>query len=258
MLLKPRVFLHVLYNRGSPPLDARGVVVTSSYSLKEEGYDRSARLWADLLRLGAATLAAEVAVRLVTSTTTLPPLSLVGQTTLRAALELAAQLATSTILAMAILRVRGWYPPPPQPAPEKGNSRLRPPEMRDGRRDGFLPILVPLVLLYTALLPLVLRLLLRIWYAPFPSTYYHPLSLPPGFKMVEHYAPALAAEARALTEAWGTTDRVWAGTRLLGGMSAGFGLRVLLPTRPWETVSIVLAGWTAALSASRLCDLAGV
>jgi len=52
--------------------------------------------------------------------------------------------------------------------------------------------------------------------------------------------------------AWAGVDRVWAGTRLLGGMSAGFGLRVLLPTRPWETTGVVLAGWAAAMLVGRL------
>lgn len=51
---------------------------------------------------------------------------------------------------------------------------------------------------------------------------------------------------------WDHADRVWAGTRLLGGMSAGFGLRILLPTRPWETTGIVLAGWGAAALAGRI------
>lgn len=49
-----------------------------------------------------------------------------------------------------------------------------------------------------------------------------------------------------MSEAWARGDRIWAGTRLLGGMSAGYGLRVLLPTKPWETTLIVLAGWMAA------------
>ncbi len=59
-----------------------------------------------------------------------------------------------------------------------------------------------------------------------------------------------------LNRAWNGADRVWAGTRLLGGMSAGFGLRVLLPTKPWETTGIVLAGWVAAAFVGRMLGAA--
>ncbi|BEJ04340.1 hypothetical protein CcaverHIS641_0201570 [Cutaneotrichosporon cavernicola] len=233
VLLKPRVFLHLLYNRGSPPFDARGVITDSPP--QHGGYDRAAGLRADLVRLGAATLAAEAASRLADR----PELGVL-RVALVAALELTAQLITSTTVTLAILHLRGWYPPT-----SKGIS--------DGRRDGFRPILVPLVLLYTALLPLVLGLVLRIWYTP---TYSDPEF---GFTgLLAAHSPGVAAEVAALAKAWGHTDRVWAGTRLLGGMSAGFGLRVLLPTRPLETVSIVLAGWTAAVAVARLCEVAGL
>lgn len=234
VLLKPRVFLHLLYNRGSPPLDAGGGV-TSSPTNEKDGYDRAAGLRTDLLRLGAATIVADVAVRLADR----PTLGL-ARVALCAGIELAAQLITSTVAALAILRLHGWYPPT-----SKG--------VGDGRRDGFLPILVPLVLLYTALLPLVLRLVLRIWYTPVFSDPALGLT-----GLLADHAPSLAAEVEKFAHAWGHTDRVWAGTRLLGGMSAGFGLRVLLPTRPWETVSIVLAGWTAAVGAARLCEMVGL
>ncbi|CAK9782960.1 hypothetical protein CC85DRAFT_286929 [Cutaneotrichosporon oleaginosum] len=234
VLLKPRVFLHLLYNRGSPPLDARDAS-TLPPTHKSDGYDRAAGLRADLLRLGAATLAADVAVRFADR----PMLSIL-RLALVAAIELAAQLFTSTAAALVILRLHGWYPPT-----SKG--------VGDGRRDGFLPILVPLVLLYTALLPLVLRLVLRIWYMP---TFTEPALSFTG--LLTAHVPGIAAEFENLAHAWGHTDRVWAGTRLLGGMSAGFGLRVLLPTRPWETVSIVLAGWTVALGAARLCEMIGL
>lgn len=221
--------MHLLYNRGSPPLDARGILTFSS-TPEPDGYDRAAGLRADLLRLAIATLAADVAVRLASGGVGIVRVALI------AAIELAAQLVTSTAAALAILHLRGCYRPTNK-------------NVGDGRRDGFLPILVPLVLLYTALLPLVLRLVLRIWYTP---TFSDPALGLTG--LLAAHAPGVAAEVDKLARAWGHTDRVWAGTRLLGGMSAGFGLRVLLPTRPWETVGIVLAGWTAALGAARLCE----
>ena len=110
------------------------------------------------------------------------------------------------------------------------------------------PSLVPLVLLYTSLLPLVLQLVLGIWYAT-PGRTVERDTMPFLVRSIPFNLDAYP-DARlfiiGLEELWHRADRVWAGTRLLGGMSAGFGLRVLLPTRPWETTGIVLAGWGGA------------
>ncbi|WVQ95784.1 hypothetical protein IAU59_002883 [Kwoniella sp. CBS 9459] len=151
----------------------------------------------------------------------------------------------------------------------------------DGRRENFLPSLIPLTILYTSLLPLLLQLFLSIWHIPSaPSSSFHSSSIHVPLKVdssehtilstiasvlssssipatltnnipsnvitelqaihlaLSHFFEALRSEK---TYTW-----TWAGTRLLGGMSAGFGLRVLLPTRPWETTAIILAGWVGA------------
>ena len=120
------------------------------------------------------------------------------------------------------------------------------------------PSLIPLTLLYTSLLPLLLQLFLSIWYTtPIQSPHETlqtrssitfigllPQSLLEGF-------PDLLEFDHALNHFWLNSDRVWAGTKLLGGMSAGFGLRVLLPTKPWETTTFVLAGWVGAATTGR-------
>ena len=69
--------------------------------------------------------------------------------------------------------------------------------------------------------------------------------------------PALAsleALEQELWITWSSADRIWIGTRLLGGMSAGFGLRVLLPTSPAETIGAVLAGWAGGDVAKRAVE----
>lgn len=40
-------------------------------------------------------------------------------------------------------------------------------------------------------------------------------------------------------------DEMWIATHLLSGMSSGLALRVLLPTKPWQTMVAVLGGWLA-------------
>ena len=121
-------------------------------------------------------------------------------------------------------------------------------------------------MLYTAILPLLLQLFLSIWYHPSSHHESLPLSSPPTLlvpklidtlhstfeesntsgtwlKILLDALGGLADVESGLVELWYSADRVWIGTRLLGGMSAGFGLRVLLPTTPGETTGVVLAGW---------------
>jgi hypothetical protein len=115
--------------------------------------------------------------------------------------------------------------------------------------------MIPLTLLYTTLLPLALQLVLSIWFTHQSTTSSQSKFGLPSL-VADNVPPDLLASIYgALQDAkvmWDRTDRVWAGTKLLGGMSAGFGLRVILPTRPWETTAIVLAGWAAASMVARL------
>jgi hypothetical protein len=114
------------------------------------------------------------------------------------------------------------------------------------------PVLIPLTLLYTSILPLLLNLFLAIWHAPAPRTTYTASDIP----VIPAYLPPIMQDWSTLFwVSWNTTDRIWAGTRLLGGMSSGFGLRVVLPTRPWETTLLVLSGWVAAAGIGKGLDL---
>lgn len=114
VLLKPRVFLHLLYNRGSEPLLAGS---TSSDPPPKAGRrPRDALLWRDFARLVGVSILAETLIRLVREPQTpagtlghysIGIRSMVG-TLLYAVLELGAQLTMSTTLAVAALWIRGW------------------------------------------------------------------------------------------------------------------------------------------------------
>jgi len=109
--------------------------------------------------------------------------------------------------------------------------------------------MISLTLLYTTLLPLALQLVLSIWYTHDTSAKSQVSNITPVFifsLFPRHLAKSIDDTITETLRVWERTDRIWAGTKLLGGMSAGFGLRVILPTRPWETTAIVLAGWGAA------------
>lgn len=179
----------------------------------------------------------------------------------RVVCETVIQLAASTALALLFLRIRGWHPYTGRDTSERRTLPVV--STRDGRQEGFLPSLVPLVLLYTAIMPLWLQLILGVWYdgssSPRPDTaasVFPSIDLPSLVPLV--LLPVATQAQQTINEAldlWQGVDRVWAGTRILSGMSAAFGLRVLLPTRPWETTAIVMAGWGAAGAAGRAWDI---
>ena len=123
--------------------------------------------------------------------------------------------------------------------------------------------MISLTLFYTTLLPLILQLVLSIWYTReplYPDSQLHVLDLKNlnflAALVSDDMAESLCTFVNEVAGMWQRTDRIWAGTKLLGGMSAGFGLRVILPTKPWETTAIVLAGWGAASMAGRAFDYA--
>jgi uncharacterized protein YejL (UPF0352 family) len=255
VLLKPRVFLHLLFNRGTPPLDA---LAPTAFQVDA---GRDDRLRGDIVRLAMLVIGAETMVRLISHGASKDlSLMLVSQTILNVLAETIAQHAVTLLLTLLALRLRSWYP--------GGDDTAKPADHDDGRRVNFTwvshgssgdwqltlrPMLVPLTLLYTSLLPLVLQLSLAIWYTPPVPTAssVSSASLNSLLPVESRLHPELRAFVDALDEFWTQGDRVWAGTRLLGGMSAGFGLRVLLPTKPWETTAIVLAGWGASAVAAK-------
>ncbi|ORX37656.1 Arv1-like family-domain-containing protein [Kockovaella imperatae] len=287
ILLKPRVFLHLLFNRGSAPFEAghssqpRSKRPTDVSSPERQATQRSVQLWATELWLGSIIIAAETLLNVLSTLRAVSqndhgPLSLLNRETTSlifiaasgVIVEILAQHLTTVALTLLCLAWRGWYP-------TRGKMS------NDGRRDNFQPILVSLTLCYTAVLPLLLQLFLSIWYNPSSHHEYLPTASPPALllptfirtieQLVQSQMPSSSVDAwsrfilpaltyvgeveQALLDLWYASDRIWIGTRLLGGMSAGFGLRVLLPTSPLETTGVVLAGWTAGDLGRRLLGL---
>ncbi|KAH9917847.1 Arv1-like family-domain-containing protein [Fomitopsis serialis] len=100
-----------------------------------------------------------------------------------------------------------------------------------GIRKEFRYSHIPLTLLYSSLTKLFLLFLLAIW-RPAPVEHGSP-SEPTDSWMGQ--ALSLLDEDRL--------DRGWIVRNVLGGMSAGFGLRVVLDCHPLLTTSVILVGW---------------
>jgi hypothetical protein len=122
ILLKPRVYLHLLFNRESRPYD-----VDSEVSAVQREKERSERLTGDFTTLALATMIAESVARLQAFS---KHATLDGSQSIRivgmAMMELGMQHLVTTMLAMAALRWKGWYP-------KAGSDK----QGRDGRQDYF-------------------------------------------------------------------------------------------------------------------------
>nr|XP_031860726.1 uncharacterized protein CI109_003769 [Kwoniella shandongensis]KAA5527798.1 hypothetical protein CI109_003769 [Kwoniella shandongensis] len=274
ILLKPRVFLHLLFNRGTPPFNATVNVNPSSTTFNinnddDDGKDstdvnakdtgqwkRKTQLIEDLWTLGMISIISEIAVRILSNPNEsgTVPATLGWDTIVRTfgvvVIEGVTQHLTTMGLSLLALRLKGWYPPIEGAISTDGRG-----EKKDGRRQNFLPLLIPLTILYTSLIPLLLQLILSIWYTPpFPPAPLSSTSTSPLSSVLTHIPISIPSSVqddlltleRVVVDTWQSTDKIWAGTRLLGGMSAGFGLRVLLPTKAWETTGLVLGGWVVA------------
>jgi hypothetical protein len=123
ILLKPRVYLHLLFNRGSRPFDTDNVIPR-----KQQDFERSQRLRAEFTTLALSTVLVETLARLqtVSSNDAFGRRYMLGTLTTALA-ELLVQHIVTTVLALSALWWKGWYPTSPG---STGSSR-------DGRRDYF-------------------------------------------------------------------------------------------------------------------------
>ena len=125
VLLKPRVYLHLLYNRGTTPHDAESPNEAEAQEVAKRKTARTQSLWRDLVRLAAIAVAAETALRIPkTGSIDLTDLLVAA---MGAVIELGTQHLVTLCLALAFLRIRGWYP-----------ARVSDPKRRqDGRQRDF-------------------------------------------------------------------------------------------------------------------------
>ncbi|KAF5379757.1 hypothetical protein D9615_005740 [Tricholomella constricta] len=263
ILLKRDVYRHLLYNRGTEPrrliekAKDEGMQTQSAEASQHLPRNRERERWLHILRLGSALVVLDAFIRWSHLNPNQPAnLSPWTKETMNSVLRVflgccAGKLAdfslqhsvfSSTVIdtlafhtgimtaCYIMLQLISWV----QAWRYKGSA----PPTSDIKRE-FRFSLIPLTLFYSSLTKLFLLFLLTIW---------RPTS-----------TPQAAAEPR---EAWlgaflfnnafinafkvldeDQIDREWVIRNILGGMSAGFGLRVVLDTHPIVTSIIILAGW---------------
>ncbi|GBE88590.1 Arv1-domain-containing protein [Sparassis crispa] len=126
--------------------------------------------------------------------------------------------------------------------------RFRTDPQMSGIRQEFRYSHVPLTLLYSSLTKLLLLFLLSIWRPTAPSPANHAQALHPNAKTFTH--PVVVRALEILDE--DKLDREWVVRNVLGGMSAGFGLRVVLDCPPVFTTLIILGGWVVKTAMANL------
>ncbi|KDR80982.1 hypothetical protein GALMADRAFT_241578 [Galerina marginata CBS 339.88] len=125
---------------------------------------------------------------------------------------------------------------------------------RSSIRQQFHLSLISLSLFYSSLTKLFLLFLLTIWLPTPTST----SATPQASNPLPGWAELLARnESNHLISALGILDddkldREWIVRNVLGGMSAGFGLRVILDIHPLFTTVVILAGWAAKTTVATL------
>jgi hypothetical protein len=108
--------------------------------------------------------------------------------------------------------------------------------------------MVPLTLLYASLLPLCLHVVLLIWS---PSDTLADTSNDPFIYIPNGWFSWIPDDLRIGIDTISIAlrnekiDEMWIATHLLSGMSSGLALRILLPTKPVQTMIAVLGGWLA-------------
>ncbi|KAG7089859.1 hypothetical protein E1B28_011503 [Marasmius oreades] len=261
ILLKRGVYRHLLYNRGARPRRAidsknRSDVETDA----EEGRSRELSRWALVIRLGLTLVFVDAFIRwsylnadhppYISSPWTLQTIDMFAKTYIGCLAETIAfhggVMISCYLLQNLLLAMRETlqlYLGLGQDVASKQRS--------SAIRKEFRFSLIPLSLFYSSLTKLFLLFLLTIWR---PSRSSSKLDPEAAFQSTPHWAiSASAQKALSLLDYLDDDrlDRGWIVRNVLGGMSAGFGLRVILDSHPIFTTIIIVIGWATKTVVAR-------
>jgi len=128
---------------------------------------------------------------------------------------------------------------------------LHTPPSRSGIRLEFKYSHIPLTIFYSSLNKLFLLFLLTIWRPASASPVTSQRPLPPQYNASNLFTnPAVVGALEMLDD--DKLDREWIVRNVLGGMAAGFGLRVVLDCHPVITTMVILTGWAVKTALANL------
>ncbi|KAI5122524.1 hypothetical protein M0805_005251 [Coniferiporia weirii] len=253
ILLKRGVFRHLLFNRGYEP---RRASRSSSPEKREDEKQRLQRLraqrergrWRSIFQLGIVLVFIDAFIRWSHLS---PSDSAIGgsptiwtQAHIEPFLRIFAGCLIETfafhtgitLTSAAALKLIGLW-----------DSARRKPSPSAPPKSGVLDELrishIPLTILYSSLTKLFLLLLLALWKpSSVPSGRTSPASSGEGGLLEGLLAHEVTQKALEILDD-DKLDREWVVRNVLGGMAAGFGLRVVLDIHPWFTTMVILIGW---------------
>ncbi|KAF8629960.1 hypothetical protein AX17_005526 [Amanita inopinata Kibby_2008] len=264
ILLKRGVYRHLLYNRGSEPRKASNSgkeVETSPAAVNRKALldEREKKRWLLALKLGTVLIFLDAFIRWCHLKPDLPPAGspwtldtlthfirvVLGCFAETVAFQFGIGLMCSIMLALSKV----------VPTTRKAKVDIMMPDIREEFRFS----LIPLTLFYSSLAKLFLLFQLTIWR---PST--TPIA-PPAFENILFRSSISGASqwSEYMMKAFVTLDddkidKEWFVRNILGGMSAGFGLRVILDAHPLLTMLVIVVGWAfKTLAASMVSHWVG-
>ncbi|RXW25563.1 hypothetical protein EST38_g354 [Candolleomyces aberdarensis] len=245
ILLKPGVYRHLLYNRGTEPRRlGQGEQKEQEKAAKQESskYDpKEQRRWLLIAKLGPSLVFLDAFIRwsYLNPTSSSDPIIWTADM-LKAFARILAGTVAETLafhlgiifVSYCVLKLVDWL--------QTWRTQSRTPS---AVRQEFRLSLIPLTLFYSSLTKYFLLLLLTIW---LPASSSKP---PPTNQPLPSWADKVLPNNELAYWAFQSLDddqldREWLVRNVLGGMSAGFGLRVILDDiQPIFTTLIIVLGW---------------
>ncbi|KZW03565.1 Arv1-domain-containing protein [Exidia glandulosa HHB12029] len=229
ILLKVGAYRHLLFNRGSSPRREGKPTLDTPERV------RSKARWVKTLKLAAPMIAVDSYIRwsqlnLISTVDIDWPTEAAALSRVVAGciLETITFHIGVTLASLFILALTDFW-----------RSLRKEQSQTSGVRAEFRLAHVPMTLIYSSVTKLFLLFMLSIWRVPPPTS----TASQPARPLYERALSVFDEDS---------LDRAWVVRNILGGMSAGFGLRIILDCHPVLTMLVVLAGWTVKTAMASL------
>ncbi|KAH8118140.1 Arv1-domain-containing protein [Phellopilus nigrolimitatus] len=254
ILLKRGVFRHLLFNRGYGPrhVSKSSEPVEDSEELDERQQSHATEIirekdrWKMIFRLGIILVFVDAFIRWshiglssnikdnISTLRTKEHIEPLLRIFAGCMIETIAFHIGVTLTSAMLLKVAGLW--------STEGKTLNSESLSSGVREELRLSHVPLTLLYSSLTKLFLLLCLALWKPSSAPTRRHSLTSSEGGIMNSFLAHDATRKALEIFDD-DKLDREWVVRNVLGGMAAGFGLRVVLDMQPVFTTVIIIIGW---------------